>query len=129
MADYARHTGQPEIQDGGLQTGSTYYSACRLHSNAISTAIPTFSGSSNSMALWPIMPDIPGNRKSKMAAYKPEVLITQPVDYIATRFQRLSSHFRGPATQRHYGRFCQTLPETGNPRWRLTNRKYLLLSL
>src|SRR5664279_3866482 len=111
MADSVRHYRKPEIQDGGLQTGSTYYSACRLHSNAISTATPTFSGSSNSMALWPILSDITGNRKSKMAAYKPEVLITQPLDYIATRFQRLSSHFRGPVIQRHYGRFCPTYPE------------------
>src|SRR5664279_960352 len=69
-----------EIQDGGRQTGCTYYSACRIDRNAISTTIPTFSGSSNSLALLRILPDICGSRKSKMAADKPEVLITQLVD-------------------------------------------------
>ena len=41
---YTRHKGSPEIQDGGLQTGSTYISACRRDRKAMSRAIPLFSG-------------------------------------------------------------------------------------
>ena len=68
IANSARHNRKSEIQDGGRLTGFTYNSACRLDSNAISTATPTFSKSSESMGLLRILPDITGSRKSQMAA-------------------------------------------------------------
>ena len=43
--------------------------------------------------------DLSGSRKSKMADDKPEVVISQLVDLIATRFQRLPLHYWDPATQ------------------------------
>ena len=42
IVHFTRHKGSPEIQDGGLQTGSTYISACRRDRNAISRATPHF---------------------------------------------------------------------------------------
>ena len=44
IVQHTRHKGSPEIQDGGLQTGSTYISACRRDRKAMSRAIPPFSG-------------------------------------------------------------------------------------
>ena len=44
IVHYTRHKGSPEIQDGGLQTGSTYISTYRRDRNAISRAIPHFRG-------------------------------------------------------------------------------------
>ena len=55
------------FQDGGRQTGSTHISVSRQDSNSVPTASPTFSASSNSMALSRIRPDITGSRNSKMA--------------------------------------------------------------
>ena len=49
-------------------TGSTYISASRQDSNAVPTANPPFSGSSNSAALLRILPDVTGSRILKMAA-------------------------------------------------------------
>src|SRR5664279_4735059 len=66
-----------EIQDGGRQTGSTYISASIADSNETPTATPMFSGARNSMVITPILPDVTGSRKFKMAAVKPEVLISQ----------------------------------------------------
>ena len=55
-------------------------SATELHRNIISTASLIVLRSSNSRAPWQIVLDVTGSRKSKMAAYIPEVLITQLVD-------------------------------------------------
>src|SRR5208282_292058 len=85
-----------DFKDGGHQTGSTYISASRLDSNAVPTANPPFSGSSNSAALLRILPDATGSRILKMAATKPEVVISQPLDKIATPFQRLTPIFWVP---------------------------------
>jgi hypothetical protein len=86
-------------QDGGHQTGTTHISACVLDRNEIPTAITMFSGSSNSMELVGILSDKTGSGKSKMAAAKPELHISQPLDEIETKFQRLNLHLRGQATQ------------------------------
>ncbi len=48
-----------------------------------------FSGSSNPRELLGILSDVTGSWKLKMAVAKPEVLISQLVGKIATRFQRL----------------------------------------
>ena len=74
----------------------------------IPTAKPMFSGSGNSMALLLMIPGVIGSRKLKTAAAKPEVLIYQLLDQIVTPFQRLTHHFRGPATQPHYCEYFST---------------------
>jgi len=38
-----------------------------------------------------------GSGKSNMAAFKPEILISQLLDEIETKFRRLHLHFCGPA--------------------------------
>src|SRR5208282_5698800 len=72
---------------------------------------PPFSGSSNSAALLRILPDATGSRILKMAATKSEVIISQPLDKIATPFQRLTPYFRGPPTQGHYCEYCPMVTE------------------
>jgi hypothetical protein len=46
--------------------------------------------------------DLTGSEKSNMAASKPEVPISQLVDKIGTKFQRVCLCFRGPAFRREY---------------------------
>ena len=75
------------------KTGSKYISASRQDSNAVLRNNPPFSGSRNSAELLGILPDVTGSRKLKMATVKPELLISQPLDKIATRFQRLTPIF------------------------------------
>ena len=77
------------------KTGSIYISASRQDSNAVPTANTPFSGSRNSAELLGILLDVTGSRILKMAATKSEVLISQPLDKIATPFQRLTPHFPG----------------------------------
>ena len=75
------------------KTGKTYISASRQDINALPTANPTFLGSSNPMELWRIVPDVTGSRFLKMAAAKPEVVISQLLDKISTPFQRVTPIF------------------------------------
>ena len=61
---FARCNRKSEIKDGGRRTGSTYISASRLDSTAVPTATPPpfpISGSSNSPAVLPILPDVTGS--------------------------------------------------------------------
>src|SRR5208282_4281893 len=106
LANSARCNRKSVFKDGGRQTGSTYISASRKDINAVPTANPPLSGSSNPMELLRIVPDATGSRFLKMAAAKPEVLISQLLDQIATPFQRLTHHFRGPAAQWPYCEYC-----------------------
>jgi len=86
-------------------TGSRYeltYSPARTHdSNGISTDTPIFSKSRNLVKLVPILPDVSGSRKSKLAAVKPEVHVSQLVDMIESKFQKHLPCFRGWPTQWH----------------------------
>src|SRR5208282_6608213 len=59
----------------------------------IPTAIPPFSGSRNSMALFRILSDVSGSRKSKMAANKLVIRISRFLDKTATPFQRQTPIF------------------------------------
>ena len=52
--------------------------------------------------------------KSNMAADKPEVLISQFVDTIGTRFQGLHLCFRDPAIQWNYSQYYYTTQEVRN---------------
>ena len=106
IANPARCNRKSAFKDGGRQTGSSYISASRPDSDAVSKANPPFSGSSNSAALLRILPDVTVSRILKMAASKPEVLISQLLDKIATPFQRQTPHFLGPATQWRHCKYC-----------------------
>ena len=80
-----------------------------------------FSGSRNSMKLFLILCYASGSHKSKMAAHKPEILISQPVHNVAAKFQRLYSCFQGSGIQWSFSLYCVMQAEVKNPRWRLTN--------
>ena len=82
------------------KTGNTYISASRPGSNAVPTAIPTFSVSRNSMALvWMLGGVTESRKKFKMAAAKPEIRISQLLNQIETPFQRLFPRYRYQGTQ------------------------------
>jgi len=72
----------------GSRYGIMYISTCTHDSNEITTATPTFLRSSNSVELVSILPNVNGSRKSKIAAVKPEVHVTQLEDMIESKFQR-----------------------------------------
>ena len=55
-------------------------------------------GCRNSMELLRLLLDVTGSRYFKMAAAKPEVLISQLPDKIETKFQRLNRYFQSPIT-------------------------------
>ena len=98
FADNAWPKLKKEIQDGGWKIGISNNSTCRIDGkfgNTISMAIPMFAELSNSMTLLWITPGLIGNMKSRIAADEPEVVITQLVEKIATRFQRLYLCCRG----------------------------------
>ncbi len=63
----------------GVEKDPSNISAAIQDRDKIPTATPIFSGSSNSMAISPIMNDVTGSLKSKMAAAKQEVVISQVV--------------------------------------------------
>ena len=66
--DTTAYNRKSKMQDGDRQTGSTCISACGHDINKIPSARPMFSGSGNPNGL------------TKMAATKPEVLISPPVE-------------------------------------------------
>ena len=92
-----------EIQrmNGGVNTGSAYNSSytrgIKQDIPGVSRATFIFLGSDNLMRLLRMLRDLTGSAKSKMAAIKPEVMISQLVDELATKFQRLHPSSKGPA--------------------------------
>jgi len=62
----------------------------------ILTENPVFEMSGNSWKKFDNLNQIVSG-KSNMAAFKPEILISQLLDEIETIFRRLHVHFRGPA--------------------------------
>jgi hypothetical protein len=52
-----------------------------------------------SVGITEMLPDMTRNRKSKMVAAKPDAIISQFVDKIATKFQRLNPYFQDPPAQ------------------------------
>src|SRR5208282_5060985 len=93
LANSARCNRKSVFKDGGCQTGSSFISASKQDINAVLTANPPFSGSSNPMELLRIVPGVTGSRLLKMAAAKPEVVISQLLEKISTPFQRLHTIF------------------------------------
>ena len=107
----------------------TYNSDCMQDNCIIPTAVPIFFRSRNSMKQLSILCGASGSQKSKMAAQKDEVLISQQVYNIAAKFQQRHPCFWGWGIQRSYFPYSVMQADIKNPRWRLTNRKYLYLSL
>ena len=66
---------------------------------------------------------------SRWRLTKPEILISQHVYSIAEKFQRRHRWFRGWEIPWRHFQYWLTQAEVENLRWRLTNRKYLHLSL
>src|SRR5208282_2946175 len=71
IANSVRCNRKSAFKDSGLQTGSSYISASRQDSNAVPTANPPFSGSSNQRALLQIVPDVTGSRFGGRHLLKP----------------------------------------------------------
>ena len=74
--------------------------------------------SSNQMGLSVLLYNLVGSMTSKMASFKPEVPISQLVDDIGTKFQRLLPCFRGRATRRDKWQYCPMSEYVENRRWR-----------
>ena len=69
------------------------------------------------------------SHKSKMVAHKEEVLISQQVYSIAGQFQQKHPCLKVDEFNKAIFPYYVMQAEIKNPRWRLTNRKYLYLSL
>ena len=54
------------------------------------------------------------DQKSKMAAHKQEILISEPAYNVAAQLQRLYPLFPGPACQRGYSLYCVMQAEIRN---------------
>jgi hypothetical protein len=80
------------------------------------------------MELSSTLRDQTGSQKSNMAAAKPEVLISQVLDKVDTKFQMLHPHFRGPASQWSCHQHCGVKPEVRNQIWRKPRYAYFRLS-
>ena len=96
------------------KTGKTSISACRHDRNEIPTDITMFSRSSNPNGQSALLLNLTGS----MASFKPEVLISQLVDNMWTKFQRLYPCFRGWATRRDKWQYCPMSGYIENRRWR-----------
>jgi len=105
-------------------TGSRYeitYISASTANNEISTATSTFSRFRSSVKLVPVLPDVNGSRKSKMAAVKPEVHVSQLVHY---RVEIPKAHvFEDGQLNGILGECCPTWAEAVNSRWPQLNRK------
>ena len=106
---------------------SSNISAPRRGRNEIRNARTTLLGTSFSMELFPTLWDETGSQKSKMAAAKPEVLDSQLLGEVETKFQMLYPHCWGPASQGSCFQYCGMKPEARNKKWRPPNRKYFYL--
>jgi len=60
------------------------------------------------MGLSEMLYDQTGSKKSNIAAFQPEVLLSKLVDKIGTKVQRLYTCFRGQAIQWNYQKLCTT---------------------
>jgi len=96
-----------KIQDGGLQTGSTFVTACRQYINEVPTAISvcefqlpnkTINNVVRSNWKWTL----------KKAPFISEVPVSQLVNKIGTKCQRLYLCFRCPAIPWDYQECCTT---------------------
>ena len=79
-------TGLGKFKMADTKIGSTYISASIQYGIEILTANPIFSGSRSRMAQVPIQSDVTGSKTFKMAADKPEVLISWLLYNIASNF-------------------------------------------
>ena len=102
-----------------FKTRKTSISACKHDRNEIPTAITMFSRSSSPIGQSVLLENLTESMKSKLASFKPEVLISQLVDNIGAKFQRLYTRvFRGRATRRDKWPYYPMSGYVGNQRWR-----------
>ena len=80
--------------------------ASKTDRNEITTAARTFSGFRNNVVISRMILDVAGSWKFKMAAGKPEILISRLSDEIETRSQRLDPGIRGSGTQWRHRGYC-----------------------
>ena len=80
-------------------TGNTHISACILRSCTILTAKLMYSRPRSAMQLCFISCNASGEHKSKMAAHKQEILISELVYNVAAQLQRLYPWFPDPGCQ------------------------------
>ena len=78
-----------------VKTGSVYISAFSIDRNEISTVTHLFSVITISVKLTRIALNATGSGKNKIAATITEVVISQLADDLGTKFQLLSTRFRG----------------------------------
>ena len=113
--------------NGGVKTGNAYNPSYLREITqdilGISAATPIFFGSCNLMRLLRMLQNLTGSAKIKMAATIPEVTISQLVDKLATKFQRLHQCSNGPAFKWDQWQNCKIEPVMRNPGWRPQNRK------
>ena len=96
-------------------TGSTHIYACRHNRRTNLKAISMFFRSSYPIEQSRVIYDLTGNRKSKTAASKLQIRISQLVHKITTKFKRLYLCFLGPAIQWDRWKCCTTKrEETGS---------------
>ena len=112
------------IQDGGSQTENTYISTIISRSCINPTTISTFLRLWNSTELFLIAWDSRGNEKSKMAAHKQRILISQPVLPRTSIIPTTIPMFLRMMNSNKLFRSCVVQAGVKNSRWRLTNRKY-----
>ena len=72
-------SGSPKSKMAVLKEEILYFSICMQHSCKIPTAKLMFSRLTNSMKIFSILCDAGGSQKFKMAAHKPEMLISRTV--------------------------------------------------
>ena len=89
----SRHRPTPEVQNDGRQAGSSYISRSTTDRHAVPTAIPRFSGLPDTIISLPTPSDVDRHPKCKMAAAKPEVVMSPDLKQIDTWFQRLNEVF------------------------------------
>ena len=104
-------TGSEKSKMAAFKTGKTSISACRHDRNEIPAAIgqqTMFSRSTNPMGLSVWLCDLTGSMKTKMTSFKPGIHISQLVNIIGTKLQRLYPCFRGQTTRLYYCGDCPT---------------------
>ena len=87
-------SGSQKSKMAAHKKGNTHLSACIQRRCTILTAISMFSRHSSYTKLLFILCDASKNSKSKMAAYKSEILTSQPLYNVAAKFQRLNTCFQ-----------------------------------
>ena len=128
--DHFRCISMSEIQDGGRQTGSSYITACRPASNdQIPMATLMFSESGNTLRLLWTTSGVSTSLKSKMAATKQEVPISQLIPD-SNEIVKVTLTIRVQVGDLNCADTNTAIyNQKSEKRWRHSNRKFNYLSL